>query len=39
MCDKIVFEIKVKKVEDEKEDFVFKYFVVKMEFENLNEYC
>lgn len=39
MCDKIVFEIKVKKVEDEKEDFVFKYFVVKMEFKNLNEYC
>lgn len=39
MCDKIVFEIKVKKVEDEKEDFVFKYFVVEMEFENLNEYC
>lgn len=39
MYNKIVFEVKVKKVEDEKEDFVFKYLVVKMEFENLNEYC
>lgn len=39
MYNKIVFEVKVKKVEDEKEDVVFKYLVVKMEFENLNEYC
>lgn len=39
MHDKTALETKVKEAKDEKEGLVSKYSAVKMEFENINEYC